>query len=79
MNEVVKSHTLCQACKQREEEEDIPNITFSSINAKRSFTNVRCKCLYGAKATHCFIGCLARAKHANSFFEKFYECCRRPV
>ena len=37
--EVCKSHTLCQACKQMEEGEDIPNITFCSINA-RSFTSV---------------------------------------
>ena len=42
MNEaikVVKGHTLCQAYKQRKEGEGIPNITFSSINA-RSFTSV---------------------------------------
>jgi len=36
---VLKGHTLSQACKQREEEEDIPNITFNSINA-RSLTSV---------------------------------------
>ena len=42
MNEaikVVKGHALCQACKQREDGEGIPNITFNSINV-RSFTSV---------------------------------------
>ena len=75
MNEavkVVKGRTLWQACKQREEGEGIPDI-LALIQYHLQVYACKCICViqYSAKATHCFIGCLARAKHANSSLKSF--------